>query len=98
MIVAASAWDVVAKNDLGEALARSSETQEEARAMLEALDTAQTIVTPEAHAALAAVRANAGDTTGAGLAADECERRAFDAVAQCALARTPTAPAVTAAR
>jgi hypothetical protein len=98
MIVAASAWDLVAKNDLGEALARSSETQEEARTMLEALDTAQSILTPEAYAALAAVRANTGDTTGAGIAADECETRAFDAGAQCAVARTARAPAVTAAR
>lgn len=98
MIVAASAWDGRAKTDLAEALARSSKTEEEGRAMLEALDTANAILTPEAYAALAAVRAHAGDTTGADLATGECERRAFDARAQCAFARTPSTPAITATR
>jgi len=98
MIVAASAWDGSAKIDLAEALARSSKTEEEGRAMLEALDTANAVLSPEAYAGLAAARAHAGDTTGADLATGECERRAFDAAAQCASARTPSTPAVTATR
>jgi hypothetical protein len=97
MLAVASAPSPLAKNDLAEALARSRGTEEEGRAMLEALDTAQAILTPEAYAALASVRAHAGDTTGAELARGECERAAVDAGAQCALS-TAQASAITAAR
>ncbi len=56
MLVAADPSSALAKTDLGEALARSPSTRDEARTILEALDAAHAISTAEGYAALSSVR------------------------------------------
>jgi len=96
MLVKADPSSTIARTDLGEALSRSPGTREEARTILEALDASNAIATPEGFAALASIRSAAGDTSGAGFASAECQRRASNAVVQCAAASAQ--PQLTAAR
>ncbi len=98
MLAAADPSSVTVKTDLGEALSRSPATREEARALLESLDRAGAIASAEGYAALALVRVEAGDRTGAELASVECERRAANVVVQCAAMGGRVTPVVTATR
>jgi hypothetical protein len=85
-----------ARTDLGEALARSPSTQDEARTVLEALESSKDMASPEGYAALAFLRDQSGDTAGAELASEECNDHGT--AVQCALAAFEATPAVTAAR
>jgi hypothetical protein len=96
MLAATRPGSPVAKTDLGEALARSASTEDEARTILEALDSSSTMASPEGYAALAFVREQAGDTTGAELASEECNEHGT--AVQCALAAFETPSALAAAQ
>jgi hypothetical protein len=96
MLAATRSWSSLAKADLGEALARSASTEDEARTILEALDSSKNMASPEGYAALAFVRDQAGDTTGAELASEECNEHGT--AVQCALAAFEMMPAVAAAQ
>jgi predicted Zn-dependent protease len=76
MLSASDPLNTLAKTSLGEALARAPETRDEGGRILEELDAANQLFLPEGYAALALVRADAGDTTGALAASEQCERRA----------------------
>jgi hypothetical protein len=98
MLAAADPASTLAKTDLGEALARSPRTRDEARTILEALDRSGGIASAEGYAALASVRSAANDSSGAQLASVECQRHASNASVQCAAAPAPVPPQPTAAR
>ena len=98
MIVAANPSSNTAKTDLGEALSRSAETQDEARTILESLEASQEITSPQGFAALAVVRSAAGEAGGAELATAECELHASNVDVQCAAAIERIQPTLTATR
>jgi hypothetical protein len=98
MLVAAEPSNDFARANLGEALSRSPTTRDEARALLESLDRMDRMYAPEGYASLALLRSFAGDVNGANLATIECQRRASNAVVQCASAPSLIELAQTAAR
>jgi hypothetical protein len=98
MLTVAEPWNTAAKTDLGEALSRAPATRDEARAILEPLATSGGMSSPEGYAALALVRVEAGDTTGAELASAACESRATNIAVQCVSLGGRVTPVVTAAR
>jgi hypothetical protein len=102
MLATVNQTDVLVQANLGEALARSHSTRDEARTILEWLASGDRLYTSEAFAALALVRSTAGDAVGADAAGMECARRAQDFAIECAAigGRVPPSetPAVTAAR
>jgi hypothetical protein len=76
MLTASDPGNTLAKTNLGEALARAPETREEGKRLLEELEASHQLFLAEGYAALALVRADAGDTAGALAASEQCERRA----------------------
>lgn len=70
--------DPAAQTELAEALARVETGRKEARDILEKLAKADLIATPEGYAALAELRADAGDESGKTAALTRCEAMADD--------------------
>jgi len=68
-----------AQTDLAEAMAHLDETKDEALALLEKLAKRDLLASPEAYAALAALRSEKGDGTGQELALSRCKAMAGDA-------------------
>jgi len=68
-----------AQTDLAEAMAYLDETKGEALALLEKLAKRDLLASPEAYAALAALRSDKGDGTGQELALTRCKAMAGDA-------------------
>lgn len=79
--------DPAAQTELAEALAKVDGGRTEAREILEKLAKSDLIATPEGYAALAELRAEAGDESGKTAAITRCEAMASDA-AMCKLAQS----------
>jgi hypothetical protein len=98
MLAAAAPGSSVIKTDLGEALAGSVETEEEATDVLEALDDTDEMATPEGYAALAGLRSRKGDGLGAMAAAAHCRLNASNEEIQCSSANSRDVARATASR
>jgi hypothetical protein len=97
MLAEANPESAPAKADLGEGLALSPKTEDEARAILEGLDAAHNITSVEAFSALARLRFASGDKDGAALALAECDSLtlAFD---RCTVSPPDAMPVLTASK
>ena len=71
--------DPASETDLGEAMAKLDAYRGEARALLEKLAKKDLVTSPEAYAALAKLRSEAGDAEGGQLAMQRCEKMARSA-------------------
>ena len=71
--------DPASETDLAEALSHLDDGKKEAREILERLAKSDLITSPEGYAALAQLRAEAGDSKGQKLAMQRCEKMARSA-------------------